>query len=236
MKKENNETDMRMTLDGAVALSQALKEVMKQFPKEAQESLADYMEFRRRLRAESDRGCALVGAAYLDDEITKLLRARMVNNKRNTDALLEQGRAVSAFSAKIRVAYAMGLIPDDVLHDINIIRDIRNKFAHLHGALSFDDESIGDQCRALRIALKSKRESSPRSRFIHVVTTVYTALSIESRKPRAQVPSADVLYQLLEESERTLDYARDVPIAPPRSDEAPSIAQGEGHDDAPSSE
>ncbi|MDN7419533.1 MltR family transcriptional regulator [Burkholderia dolosa] len=219
MTKDNEEIYNGMTDAGMSALFDALADLVSTLPKATQESIADYMEFRRRLFAESDRGCALVAAAYLDDEITKLLRARMVDNKHNTDALLAQGRPIGAFSAKIRVAYAMGLIPDDVLHDINIIRDIRNKFAHLHGPLSFDDPAIKDQCGALRIALRSHRKLPPKWRFVHVVTSVYTALSIESRKPRAQVASADPLYQLLGDTERTLDLARSLPIGSRSNDE-----------------
>ena len=40
----------------------------------------------------------------------------------------------SSFSSKILVAYSLGWIHSDVFHDINLIREIRNRFAHdLHG-------------------------------------------------------------------------------------------------------
>lgn len=193
--------DIEHLSEKAEALMTLVHEVAKALPPERQEAFRNYAKFRDLLGRESDRGCALVGAAYLDEEITRLLRVRMVAHNGNIAALLDQGRPLSAFSAKIRTAYAMGLIPDDVFHDINIIRAIRNKFAHLHGPLSFNDASISDQCKALRLAFASKKESTPRSRFIHVVTTVYSAMSIESRKERIQAPSADAIYELLKESE-----------------------------------
>ncbi|SPR97363.1 MltR family transcriptional regulator [Cupriavidus taiwanensis] len=208
MTSDDNDSLGEITLETALVLREVVLETLKEFPPEAQESIKTYMKFRRLLSEESDRGCALVGAAYLDEEITKLLRSRMVENKSNSDALLNQGRPIGTFSAKIRVAYAMGLIPEDVFRDISAIREIRNKFAHLHGPLSFDDQSIRDQCRSLRTAIPSKKDSSPRARFIHVVTTVFTAMSIESRKARAQVPENETIQKLINDTESALTLVK----------------------------
>ncbi|MCY1271608.1 hypothetical protein D9M68_223100 [compost metagenome] len=208
MTNEDKDSQKEITLEAALVLREVVFETVKQFPPEAQESIKTYMKFRRLLTEESDRGCALVAAAYLDEEITRLLRCRMVDNKGNSDALLNQGRPIGTFSAKIRVAYAMGLIPEGVFRDISAIREIRNKFAHLHGPLSFDDQSIGDQCRSLRTAIPSKKDSSPRARFIHVVTTVFTAMSIESRKARAQVPENETVQKLIDDTESAITIAR----------------------------
>ena len=40
----------------------------------------------------------------------------------------------SSFASKTLVAYTLGWISSDIYHDVNLVREIRNKFAHqLHG-------------------------------------------------------------------------------------------------------
>lgn len=190
------------------ALAAVLDDLAKKFPVEERDRLRDFKELRLRLVSESDRGCALIAAAFLDEAFDTLLRARMVANKQNTDGLLQQGRPLSSFSTKIRVSYAMGFIPEEVFRDVSIIREIRNKFAHLHGPLSFNDESIADQCKSLRLVLPSKADAKSRSRFMHVTSVLYTALSTEARKPRVVAPSAEAIRKILTESDSALDIAR----------------------------
>lgn len=172
---------------GIAAFDDALNEVYQRLPPAGRESVDAYAKFRGQLYSESDRGCALAAIAYLDEAITALLRARMVQKKSNIDALLDQGRPASSFSTKIRLAFAMGLISEDVFHDLNILRSIRNKFAHLHGPLSFNDPSIADQCGSLLVSMPRFRKRPPRALFTHVITTVYTSLSIQSKKPPTPV-------------------------------------------------
>jgi DNA-binding MltR family transcriptional regulator len=103
--------------------------------------------FIHTLMDESDRGCVLAGAAYLDDEVELLLRDAFLKPdeaiKKCIDPLLKGGNApLGSFWAKIKVACAMGLI-SPTLHDaLDKVRELRNAFAHKAGPVSLSDERV----------------------------------------------------------------------------------------------
>jgi DNA-binding MltR family transcriptional regulator len=77
---------------------------------------------------ESDRGCALVGGAILDEALADLLRAALAPD---TDAnLFGQDSVLGAFSSRIKLAKAIGLINATDFHDLDLVRKIRNDAAH----------------------------------------------------------------------------------------------------------
>lgn len=163
--------------DKEITAEDLLMEIVKGLPKDKQEAIQEFFELRVRLSAESDRGCALTAAAYLDESLATLLRKRLVQDKGNIDALINQGRALSTFSARIRIAYAVGLISKDCMSDLNTIRGIRNEFAHLHGPVSFSDQSIAHRCRNLRNTVKPHVADHPRALFLNAMTLLHTAIS-----------------------------------------------------------
>jgi Mannitol repressor len=101
-------------------------------------------------RAESDRACAVLGAALLDARLESLYNRRLRNSK---EELLSSNGPLGAFSARIRVARALAWISEDVRYDLDQIRSIRNEFAHnFDHELAFSNQSIADKCRTLRVA------------------------------------------------------------------------------------
>ena len=110
----------------------------------------DLNSFSGPFRAESDRACAVLGAALLDARLESLYDRRLRSFK---DDLLSGNGPLTAFSARIKIARALAWISDDVCFDLNQVRAIRNEFAHsADHQLSFGDQSIADKCRTLRVA------------------------------------------------------------------------------------
>ena len=52
----------------------------KQLPPESGSRMKDVMAFRMSITAETDRGAALMSAAYLDDKLKELIEKRLVQN------------------------------------------------------------------------------------------------------------------------------------------------------------
>lgn len=108
----------------------------------------DLDAFSVRLGSESDRACAVLGAALLDAKLEELFRQRLRSFQ---DELLDSARPLGSFSTKIKLACALVWISDDARHDLDVVRDIRNNFAHsFDHELSFSDQSISDRCSNLR--------------------------------------------------------------------------------------
>jgi hypothetical protein len=70
----------------------------------------DVGRFLDDLQKESDRGCAMVAAAYLEESLESLLRAAFISDPKAVDELFDPMRPISDFAAKTEVSYCLGLI------------------------------------------------------------------------------------------------------------------------------
>lgn len=95
------------------------------------------------LQTETDRGCALVGGAMLDEALGQLLEACMV-----------AGKPPQNFGARLTLATSFGFITEDERVDIGDVKDIRNGAAHALGTADepweFKSEENKERCYRLR--------------------------------------------------------------------------------------
>ena len=144
----------------------------------------DATRLRAVISRESDRGCALVAAEYLDARLEKLLRANFVMT-RGADDVFRYPGMLSSFAAKVLLADLLGLLPLDAIRDLTMIRKIRNDFAHSSTEATFATENIANRCKELiHVALQPDAEG--RARFIRAATGV--AAIIDGSSNRAQRP------------------------------------------------
>jgi DNA-binding MltR family transcriptional regulator len=107
----------------------------------------------KELEAESDRGCILVAASALDVFLEELLRTALVADahaaKHSVTPLFEAMGPMATFSAKIKLAYGLGLITKTDFTDLEKIRRIRNIASHEYSAMTFDSREIIEISRTL---------------------------------------------------------------------------------------
>jgi DNA-binding MltR family transcriptional regulator len=98
------------------------------------------------LTSESDRGLALIAAAYFDATLRRMLLAHFESTGQKSgkliDPLFEGFGPLSSFSSKIGVCYAFNLIGYTLAKDLHLIRKIRNDFAHSLSEKDFEDPAI----------------------------------------------------------------------------------------------
>lgn len=83
------------------------------------------------LKHESPRGIILLSLSWIDHMLEKKLAVEFHHGKRRErEALFKVGGPFHGLSAKINVAYCAGWIGDDLFHDLNLLRAIRNDLAH----------------------------------------------------------------------------------------------------------
>jgi hypothetical protein len=110
--------------------------------------LAGFVHALQMIDKESPRGMVLTLSGFLEEALERILTAFLCENA-DTATLFEGARApLGSFSAKITTCHALGLITDKERDDLDIIRGIRNDFAH-HVSASFDVDSIRDRTRNL---------------------------------------------------------------------------------------
>jgi DNA-binding MltR family transcriptional regulator len=126
----------------------------------------DHERFEQALKNETDRSVAIVAGCMLDDLLEKLLKASFVKSHQ-VKSLFSNDRLLQSFFAKISIAYCSGLIPTAIYHDLRIICEIRNRFAHgFSQGLSFNDTAISGKIGAFELIHKSTTAiDAPRLKF-----------------------------------------------------------------------
>lgn len=108
------------------------------------------------LRAEfagsSERAAVIVGAAFMDEMLTLLLKGFMVPDTPKRDKEIFSGNGpLSTFSSKINMCWKLGLISDRERNTLHAIRGIRNDFAHKLTGISLNDNSVKQKIKAIEI-------------------------------------------------------------------------------------
>lgn len=107
-------------------MAKGLKSLLKSPPSKEEED-----RVAREILTSSPRAAALVAGAFLDVFLQRLIIRHFVAlSVSEMESLFEPDRPLGTFSSKIKVARALGIFGPKTAHDLNIIRDIRNAFAH----------------------------------------------------------------------------------------------------------
>lgn len=129
----------------------------------------------------SERGWVIVNVSTLDEQLTALFRAFFVDVPRTVDQLLEDPGILSTFGARIKLAFLLGLISEREHRLLNLIRKIRNDFAHNSRIISFSKSPIKERCLELDVTKILGTEEScdprkPEEKFVAAFTFLLFAL------------------------------------------------------------
>jgi len=114
----------------------------KRPPATCEEIIQRRDELFEELSKESDRGVVLISAAFLNEALEALLRARFsirhLKSKSSMNSLFDTFKPLYTLSAKVKICYAMDLIGKWMCEDLEIVRNLRNEFSHSVEAARFD--------------------------------------------------------------------------------------------------
>ena len=101
----------------------------------------------------NDRATVLMSGSALETSLARLLASVMRDdlNSQDRNQLFEYEGAAGSFSSKIILAYALKLIGPVCRRDLDIIRQLRNEFAHSRMHFSFATPEVGAVCDQLKI-------------------------------------------------------------------------------------
>ncbi|MFL6690150.1 MAG: hypothetical protein ACJ8IR_08220 [Alphaproteobacteria bacterium] len=98
----------------------------------------------------SDRAMALMNASLVDAALQTLIKGHLVPmSKEELASLFERDGPLSSFSKLIRVSFAFGMINDEMKRNLNIVRELRNTFAHSRIFITFETPAIATACGLL---------------------------------------------------------------------------------------
>jgi DNA-binding MltR family transcriptional regulator len=165
---------------------------------------------------------AILGAVMVEHELDTLLRRRFKRKDDNTwDELVSDRGPLSSFYAKIVAGYAFAIYDKNVRHDLDIIRTIRNTFAHSKKLIEFDDDLIVAELVKAHFLNKRLKRSLRRANVVEAGKAAYisicqsVALKLLQRRVRATLASRKRMERKLRQSPfaNALAYGRSTSLA-----------------------
>ena len=133
-------------------MSETLRETIR-------EAAEDSFKYYQLLEAESDRGAGVLAVALFEEQLRKAIESRDVTFK---------GSDLN-FRVNVEIGYALGLYDQVTRDGLHTVRKIRNKFAHSHKPLEFEQGEVADLCRQLKA---NYQPTTLRERYLIYLRTV----------------------------------------------------------------
>ena len=121
----------------------------------------------------NDKSVALLTSAMLDTFLRETIRAHIIVGNpalqydETADIFFSMNAPLSSFSAKIDLSYLLGICDNDARHDLNIIRRIRNAFAHAVIPITFETDEVAKECKKLKINSTKIKGLGSRNLFLN---------------------------------------------------------------------
>jgi mannitol operon repressor len=116
------------------------------------------------LKGETDRGVALVTTSFLDKLLGDTLKAFTIDNESSKRLFEGFNAPFGTLSTRITGCHALGLINDAEAGQCNILRRVRNEFAH-QVEVSFKSDRVNDLCNNLEVSNRDK-DGDARRKFM----------------------------------------------------------------------
>ena len=165
----------------------SLKRLLEQVP-----TPEEYQIAWQSVRKDEPRTSVILAATLVEEMLRALLVAHMakgVDAKDGPKDLFGPMKPLSSFSAKIRLGYAMKLYGDRTFHDLDLLREVRNVFAH--GKLSIDFSTPGIKWAIDNFVCHNREKDNPQKRFYSVTTSLLSHLMLRRRDPKQGVRGLD---------------------------------------------
>jgi len=147
---------------------------------ETHPNLKEFAAFLEDFNRETERGAALAAAAFLDDLLQRTLAAFLLNSDSASVLLVGFNAPLGGLSARIAAAHAMGLISDLEQRECDLIRKVRNEFAH-KVKMSFNDKRVAGLCASLAMSAKPYGTVTVSTRGKFTTAAVALILSLTNR-------------------------------------------------------
>jgi hypothetical protein len=118
------------------------------------------LEFFVTLGMEGERSSVVLGAERINVALEILIKSSLQPSSNKTDTLFTSEGALASFSRKIEMAYRLGLIDLPFKQALDLVRKLRNDFAHAIKVESLQQDSHADRVKALsKLVIKGNEKA-----------------------------------------------------------------------------
>jgi len=150
----------------------------------------------------NDRATALVTATRLEHEIERAIQTHFVQlSEDQISALFDGDGPLSNLAAKVRLAHALGIFGKRTKTDLDIIRNVRNVFAHSWKNVGFADEAVAEACGGLSmkgVTQNNAAPSDPKQRYLNTILLVVLYIRQELEKKTAVSYQSSIFQNMMD--------------------------------------
>jgi hypothetical protein len=99
----------------------------------------------------SDRAAGVIAGAFVEDHLTTAIQVRMHKDDKITADLFRASGPLGNFGPKIDLGFLIGIYTADARRELDIIKTIRNDFAHKFEARDFSNQRISALTKNLKL-------------------------------------------------------------------------------------
>jgi len=158
-------------------------------------------EFFDYLTTAEDRAFAIIAATALEDAIELAIRNKMIRHELRD--LFGSDKPLGSFNAKVHMAFALGIIGPKSCDDLEVIRLVRNAFAHNGQKIDFNTPAVALACE--RLTMPERCEATGND--------IHSLEKITEARERYRVSAT--LYQMSLIRRSRVRLAKDIPPPPP---------------------
>jgi DNA-binding MltR family transcriptional regulator len=152
--------------------------------------IEEYQNFFLSLVNESERGLAIISFAYIDTMMQSLMLAEFNPQvSGGAESLLSPQGPLDTASARSKMCAALNWITQDTYRDLDLLRKIRNEFAHNPLATSFEDTKIKGLLSSMTTREQAMIAALPERNFVLTPRQVFHG--------RSAVTCAHMMRQLI---------------------------------------
>jgi hypothetical protein len=161
--------------DSTVSIKSKLTDLTLRHP-----SQADIDEINRQIDAEdNDRGAAVLAVTLVENALAYAISRRDSRFSYRHKKLFQYNGLFSTLYARITLAEAMNIFGPVTNHNLDLIKHIRNVFAHASVPVKFSTPEINEACLALKAPsdLKGKAWGTPREKYVAACYAIVSELA-----------------------------------------------------------
>jgi len=160
------------------------------------------------LLQQTDRGAALIAVAYVEERLKAAIKTRMSDDKNIQKNMFKNSGPLGTLSAKIDLAFLMGIYEKEIHKMLDTIREIRNEFAHTPHPRNFNSERIKALCNNIefksktvlveekskqQIELSIEPDGTPRTAFLNAIKYLLMLLDMEIKTVPHRKPASPIV-------------------------------------------
>jgi DNA-binding MltR family transcriptional regulator len=138
--------------------------------------------FHSALGKETDRGKCLTSASYFEYQLGHIIDKKLVGDNKIKVKLFDFNGPLGTFSARIDMAYYLGLIGKEAKRDLHTLRKMRNVFAHDYSAITFDDKPICNLCNEFYYNYLDRQKNKNLENFLSAINGLFTIIKLQEEE------------------------------------------------------